>query len=224
MDGQHNATAEREMKERPILFSGPMVRALLDGSKTQTRRMLRDQDPIDLGASMHGVHLSRRPVHDRGNLVGHRLAPVHCPYGAPGDRLWVRETWARDDEDGQLVYRADVGQGGDADDWERNRRDGVPRFRWTPAIHMFRRYSRIALEVTRVRVERLQDISEADAIAEGLTPQINDTGAWGLADGSHYHGSDPRVSYWSLWDAINGAGSVEANPLAWVVHFRRIKP
>jgi hypothetical protein len=199
------------MKERPILFSAPMVRALLDGSKTQTRRVAK------LTCAGHvkepGGHRRWHPADFDSRFA--------CPYGQPGDRLWVREAWARDDEDGMLMYRADVGSGNDADDWERNRLDGVSRFRWRPSIHMPRTASRITLEITGVRVERLQDISERDALAEGIVRLLD--GGFGLAGSTHYHHTDPCESYWSLWEHINGPGSVETNPWVWVMDFRRVE-
>ena len=91
-----------------------------------------------------------------------------------------------------------------------------------PGIFMPRWASRITLEVTGVRVELLQDISEADALAEGIV-QLRD-GGFGLPDGSHYHAADPRQSYLGLWEAINGEGSVTANPWVWVVEFKRAQP
>lgn len=182
------------MKERPILFSGPMVRALLDGSKTQTRRIVKPPYTGCLDAGL-GANTDL------------------CPYGQPGDRLWVREAWAETRPFGipwpatMTVYRE-----GD------NRTDyGGP---WKPSIHMKRSASRITLEITEVHVERLQDISEADALAEGIVRQRD--GGYGLADTTHYHFTDPRQSYFSLWEAINGAGSVEANPWVWAVTFRRL--
>lgn len=183
------------MKERPILFSGPMVRALLAGTKTQTRRIVKR---YEVRAGM--------PQPEWDSLL--RL----CPYGQPGDRLWVREAWAEVRPRGipwpatMTVYR-------EAD----NRTDyGGP---WKPSIHMPRRASRLTLEITGVRVERLQDISEADALAEGIV-QLKD-GGFGLPAGEHYHCADPRQSYLSLWEAINGPGSVGANPWVWVVEFKK---
>lgn len=132
------------MKERPILFSAPMVRAILEGRKTQTRRIAKEFDPTP--GKMDGI-LSRHP-HQQG-----------CRYGKPGDRLWVRETWGWDDEDPSAVnprYRATHSS---AD-------------RWIPSIHMPRWASRITLKVESVRLERLQDISQKDAYSEGVT--IND--------------------------------------------------
>lgn len=187
------------MKERPILFSAPMVRALLNGSKTQTRRAAK-------GAALQWLvrdKFSPAFVADPSNGL--------CPYGQPGDRLWVREAWAIDDEDGQRCYRADLGLGGDADDWERNRLEGAPKYRWKPSIHMHRATSRITLEITGVRVERLQDISEADAIAEGVIGKQT-------AD-AHY---TAREAYCVLWEQINGGGAWYNNPWVWVVEFKRL--
>lgn len=193
------------MKERPILFSGPMVRALRAGTKTQTRR------PVKREALQWLLRDKFAPAFVAGP------ANHLSPYGYAGDRLWVRETWARDDEDGALFYRADVGLGGEADDWERNRLDGAPRYRWRPSIHIPRWASRTTLDVTGVRIERLQDISEADAIAEGIVP-AGDGNGFQLADTTHYSGN-PIDSYFSLWEHINGPGSVEANPWVWVVEW-----
>lgn len=197
-------------RERPILFSGPMVRVILAGAKTQTRRALAPDLFISSGGAV--VRMASVGPATTG------IQEAHCPYWRrPGDALWVRETWARDDEDGCMMYRADLGRDASADAWEQGRIEGVPRYRWRPSIHMPRWASRITLEVTSVRVERLQDISEADALAEGI---VETRGGFGLPDGSHYHAADPRISYWSLWDAINGAGSSERDPWVWAVAFR----
>jgi hypothetical protein len=182
------------MKERPILFSAPMVRALLDGSKTQTRRVVKPT-PEWIGQS--GV-LSYR------GRVG--LPHALCPYGQPGDRLWVRETHM--DLGACYLYRADASA-------EQERAIVAPRQPWRPAIHMPRAASRITLEITGVRVERLQDISEADALEEGIT--YNDIPNNGL---------DPmRARTWfrGLWESINGPGSWEANPWVWAVSFNRLE-
>jgi hypothetical protein len=194
------------MKERPILFSGPMVRAIMAGTKTQTRRAVK-RFALEWLTMQNGFNANFVALPEN-NL---------SPYGYAGDRLWVRETWARDDEDGALFYRADVGLGGDADDWERNRLDGAPRYRWRPSIHIPRRASRTTLDVTALRIERLQDISEADALAEGIVPARDGSG-FQLADTTHYSGN-PIDSYFSLWEHINGPGSVEANPWVWVVEW-----
>ncbi len=203
------------MKERPILFSAPMARAILDGSKTQTRRALRYQP----SATPHAYRVSldaagKKPVIAATWISGEPEdnSCCLCPYGVPGDRLWVRETWAEtevaQDASGAkwIVYR-------ESD----TRTDyGGP---WRPSIFMPRRASRITLEVTGIRVERLQDISEADAIAEGAPPSHPSidkiSREFGYAD-------FPRSWYGQLWDSINGAGSWDANPWVWVVEFRRV--
>lgn len=197
------------MKDRPILFSGPMVRALLAGTKTQTRRVVKPQPdrvcPV--------LHLPR--VLDK---TGTMFDVQKSPYGQPGDRLWVRETWAvphRYDGHGpsnipvhdvRVHYAASEERGG---------------LLWRPSIHMPRWASRITLEINAVRVERLQDISEADAKAEGL---YQDTaGRWttySASEQAREHLS-PVEAYRDLWEQINGPGSWDANPWVWVVEFRR---
>jgi len=143
------------MKERPILFSAPMVRALRAGTKTQTRRVVKDR------------HIDAAPPACFFQWLRER-----CPYGQTGDRLWVRETWQHSnfplgpyDESCTVFYRADYMDDPHGPDGEKSPEG---RYRnWEPSIHMFRSASRILLEVTAVRVERLQDISAADAVAEG---------------------------------------------------------
>lgn len=195
------------MKERPILFSGPMVRAILEGRKTQTRRAVRPQPPrypygrtpTYLFENLWGwcaVHGTVRAVRSEDT--------IRCPYGVPGDRLWVRETHANlgkaplpggGTSEDIVLYRADHG-----DDCKI---DGV---RWTPAIHMYRRHSRITLEVVSIRAERLQAISDEDARSEG----VSDFATYGTA----------KVEFASLWESINGAGSWDENPWVWAVEFR----
>jgi hypothetical protein len=205
------------MMERPILFSAPMVRAILDGTKTQTRRVVKGapenwapMQPEVFSPTVVDRHGDEQPGPDAygaGNDDGSDW--IRCPYGQPGDTLWVRETWARDDEDGALMYRADVGCDTDADAWEQGRLEGVPRYRWRPSIHMPRAASRIALGVAGVRVERLHQISRGDAMAEGCPFQ------------NMARGEDPRVWYEDLWCDLNGADSWSANPWVWVVEFRK---
>lgn len=176
------------MKERPILFSAPMVRALLEGRKTQTRRIVKL--PAKDGSG------DNRFVFD--DAEG-RKRFIDCPYGEPGDRLWVRETWRPAQVDGMAWYAATCGD--------------ETHERWKPSIHMPRWASRITLEITGVRVEQLQDISESDAIAEGVTP--SDMKAISCLD-RNYH------AYFMLWESINGSGSWDLNPWVWVIEFRRI--
>lgn len=202
------------MKERPILFNAPMVRALLAGTKTQTRRICKPQP------------------YGNGFMVGHELVchndylppsvmlmdvgkgknqyttsdaegwESDCPYGAPGDSLWVRETFARYNIE---AHRHDWAYAATpAADWPK---DG----RWRPSIHMPRAASRITLEVTGVRVERLQKISEADALAEGARLHTDKDPDYGYAGW-----------YRALWESINGPESWAANPWVWVVEFKRL--
>jgi hypothetical protein len=191
------------MKERPVLFSAPMVRALLEGRKTQTRRLVKPMSAL-------GLRLYAPRTAEIIGAGGDGLA-LHCPYGEPGDRLWVRETWApfdslaisRRDRD-RMFYRAD--------DEQRYETDGV----WRPSIHMPRWASRITLHVTSVRVERLQAITEEDAIAEGFdpTPFEPDFDAPWLPKTP----AAARMSF--LWNVINGERAAWAsNPWVWVVGF-----
>ena len=203
------------MKERPILFSGPMVRALLAGTKTQTRRVVKpqpapDQQPRTVIGSSGFVY-----VMDNAPLLSYpevRRVRWDCPYGQPGDRLWMRESfsgpWCMEAQDG--IAAAPPSKWGESSQiwyWA----DGEPTHGdWTrprPSIHMPRWASRITLEITSVRVERLQDISEADAIAEGVYTDP---------------ASPAYDAYAQLWDEINGPGSWAANPWVWVLELRRI--
>jgi hypothetical protein len=214
------------MKERPIIFKAPMVRAILDGRKTQARLLA----PIaNLNIKTHsdglvtwGVEFTKNINGVLGSHSGGRysvdqasriIASQFCQYGRPGDRLWVKETWARDDDDGAVMFRADCGLGGDADDWQRCIDDGAPRYRWRPSIHMPRRLSRIDLEVVSARVERLNDISERDAWAESCEGFDDDVTG----------GKSGYSEFAELWESINGAGSWYANPWVWVIEFRRLE-
>lgn len=197
------------MKERPILFSGPMVRALLNGSKTQTRRVVKGQAPEWLRPGM----FTPEYVADPGNSL--------CPYGAPGDRLWVRETWGLSAyfDDTDWLSESIVGQSQDltaswrlryAADYEGpTSRGEYPH--WRPSIHMPRWVSRLTLEVTEVRIERVQDISEAEAIAEGVIPSASCESVRAHVD-----------AFEELWCDINGAESWSANPWVWVVSFKAV--
>lgn len=184
-------------KERPILFSAPMVRAILDGSKTQTRRIVKN------ATGPFWNHTGYRIVmrdgftfwETHGGIPNEYGPAIPCPYGKPGDRLWMRETCSVHSMGNVVAYKADHP---DAKD-----------IRWRPSIHMPRWASRIILEVESVRVERLQDISPHDAIAEGCGTDVVPMA---------------RKMYAELWESINGPGSWEANPWVWVVTFKRIKP
>jgi hypothetical protein len=229
------------MKERPILFNGSMVRALLDGSKTQTRRVVKPQ-PADIiaqpgeGKAPAWAIVNRPPstgvcVNVHGNEDW-----LRSPYGQPGDRLWVRETWQgplfgnddmqayQDDPESfnQPRYCQYAADGGPAPEFMTM--DDELVCRWRPSIHVPRWASRILLEIVSVRVERLQDISEADARAEGIT----DGGCVNCGEpepcGCPNASPDARDAYVRLWESINGAGSWDTNPWVWVVEFKRVAP
>ena len=205
------------MKERPILFSAPIVRAILSSTKTQTRRIFKPDRMTWDANGRYTTHAMRG-----GELSITGSGPFkpsswlhYCPYGQPGDRLWVRETFAR--IDGQTRpwietdYQATYTHGDRLGDTL-----GIKK-RWTPSIHMPRHASRITLEVTGVRVETLQDIDLADALAEG----ISDTGALILDSAGNEQGG-PIAEYAVLWEQINGPGSWDENPWVWVIEFRRL--
>lgn len=190
------------MKERPILFSGPMVQAILEGRKTQTRRVakLTDTGRVKAVGSRKNWHL------DDQNAV------QACPFGQPGDRLWVREKHARTEEPYiQPHYLAD----GPVPTISERHDAGLLRV--FPSIHMPRWASRINLEITGIRVERLQEISEADAMAEGAPLELGRLERTILGAKAKY-----RSGFVRLWQSINGPGSWDANPWVWVIEFRRM--
>ena len=195
------------MKERPILFSGAMVRALLAGTKTQTRRVMKPQPRRVDG----GVPFGDAPQWAHAEPG---TAMMRCPYGQRGDRLWVRETFQRFTDDGETLYKADPAG---LEAMNELMRDEYIEARWRPSIHMPRWASRITLEITSVRVERLQDIDISAAQAEG----VSDTGPLILDSAGNEQGG-PIAEYAVLWEQINGPGSWDANPWVWVVEFRRL--
>jgi len=225
-----------DMRELPILFSAPMVRAILEGRKTVTRRVFAPERMTWPRKGFYETHALRG-----GELMTTGFGPFHperwlsyCPYGQPGDRLWVRETFAqwptcdlvRGGKVGMTAYRAGkpvlvppLGAHVPLDQWPREWRDDTKpeSVCWRPSIHMPRWASRLTLEVTGVRVERLQAISEADAIAEGIE-QSERTGGWLPGNCAA-----PEWAFRELWESINGAGSWNANPWVWVVEFKRIE-
>lgn len=186
------------MKERPILFSGPMVRAILDGRKTMTRRIVKPQP---------GDHHS-----DEGYGAMHR-----CPFEV-GMRLWVREKWRP--YSGVHKRIIEFPDGGfipveSAPEVWSSPKTRVPNG-WCPSIHMPRWASRITLEIVSIRVERLDTISEADAAAEGVSLELEST-PWGVL---------PTPFWWAfrnLWQSINGPGSWNDNPWVWVIEFKRVR-
>lgn len=217
------------MKERPILFSAPMVRAILDGRKIQTRRVVKPQPRESISGNLVGEWLGRK-------LFGLLLPKVqdiviHCPYGQSGDRLWVRESWNHSnfpfgpyEQNCDVFYRADYFDDPLGTDLERSE-DGILR-KWKPSIYMPRSASRITLEITGVRVERLQDISEADAFAEGseclITDNCDEQDKLLLGLPIYESGFPYRNGFALRWESINGAWSWDANPWVWVIEFQRV--
>lgn len=233
------------MKERPILFSSTMVRAILDGRKTQTRRAVKLGEGWSVDAFAFDATRSppwRMGVYEAGCAAD--VGGINCPYGEPGDRLWVRETFhhCAHCEAGAAAFRAGGWirrprvDGPDRDDNDaRPLRPKCAAHGWTPSIHMPRWASRITLEVASVRVERLHDISEADAKAEGADRDFSpcepedredprEVGYSSASDVALYEATAHRRFFRSLWESINGADSWAANPWVWVVEFRRVTP
>lgn len=249
----------KKTPEKPILFSAPMVQAILRGAKSQTRRVVAASDH----PALH--HWTYKNSVDGFMGIPQAVTPAvaqqyvttfplwrRCPYGAPGHNLWVRETWMPDfpqnaewpdvefygcgmrdfhlvpekyKNPAHCIYRAT---------W-----DGSELVGWKPSIHMHRWASRITLPITKIRIERLHDISAADAIAEGIEPMLCGGEIVGWLDYMHQgpgtgyfahtkrvgHPPEtdedaPRQSYFSLWRAINGEASFNANPWVWVVEFQ----
>jgi len=197
-------------KERPILFSAPMVRAILEGRKTMTRRVIPEAlidkyyDYDDWCNSVMPSDVSCTREYEK-QFFGNR-----CKYGKAGDRLWVRETWARYNIEAHrhdIAYKATV-----PSDWPKEGR-------WRPSIHMPRWASRINLEITGVRVERLNDISPFDCHQEGAASgEVRWNGNTPVPVGSGV-----KDNFRNLWESINGEGSWQANPFVWVIEFKRIE-
>jgi len=217
-----------QSKERPILFSAPMVRAILDGRKTVTRRPVKVQPHTDASGNFC-VGRSNYGQDGYGKPVTKRFINDCCPYGKPGDRLWVRETWYCDHsevlsgpylkpddldisearDDGTLVYAA----------------DGLAPYEqeqptWKPSIHMPRWACRILLEIIDVRVERLQDITYEQAVTEGV--HRGALREWCASDEGGACHKYPIPAFRDLWQSTGG--DWDANPWVWVVEFKRVKP
>lgn len=236
---------------KPILFSGPMVRAILDGTKTQTRRVVawRATSPADVSATRlpDEAQMLAPPAsgvlgtwEERGQ---YSCSITHCPYGSPGDRLWVRETWAPVSphegeaavEECRIEYRADVPAGHLPGGWHNAEPGDSDIIRWRPSTQMSRWASRITLEVTDVRLQRLQDITEEDARAEGCDPAAphwpnprdvperdEDPGVVGYPPAGASFAID---NFRRLWDSAYGKRrgcSWADNPWVFAVSFRRV--
>lgn len=243
-------------KGKPIIMSQPMVMAILENRKTQTRRIIKPQPEVNEHGNLRGEWIDK-PL---AGLLLHKPQDIviHCPYGKIGDRLWVRETWQfanwTEDGDPYIMYKSDGKvsiKRHMPDDWA----DKVSEIftvlscpsnysidekasdrRWRSPFYMPRWASRINLEITNIGVERLQDISEEDAIAEGLKAITKDgkTIKYGIPDLDGLPGTDdtgwswqdwcknPVDAYKKLWESTSGDGSWDLNPYVWVVSFRRI--
>lgn len=242
------------MKSRPILFSAPMVRALLEGRKTQTRRIVKPQDSIEFDPNVQSSPIYRHSARCPGYCdYGCEVLP--CPYGAPGDTLWVREEhyvrghWEPVEgvrtKQGRMKWRFvaadDVVRFDAPDEYRKGRHhkdSGAIAWHKRLARFMPRWASRITLEVTGVRVERLQTISQEDARAEGLKGVTKDGALvkYGLPDRDGWPGTDdlgwewreweidPRRAFHRLWESINGERSWAANPWVWAISFRVVTP
>jgi hypothetical protein len=218
------------MKARPILFSGPMVRAILDGRKTQTRRVVKGSwlPIVEECLRVNGKWIWTTMEYD-----------LTTPFGEPGDRLWVRETWApmcrqadpicwciEDQNEGEhhyVEYRVDTGNSRPGEWPEDYEDDDAPK--WRPSIHMPRWASRITLEITNVRVEKLQEITPEDAMAEGVEAWMKslETGG-GYDPDAHLNGyfTTAFARMWSRVVPVDGESSWSANPWVWVIEFKRI--
>lgn len=190
------------MKERPILFSGPMVNAILEGRKTQTRRIVKYPKWASVG---EGIEIENGLPEAYSQSEG-VFAEINCPYGQIGDILWVRETWCLADYDmghrpNEYLYAADFNQ--------------PVEWNWKPSLFMPRAACRIRLKITNTRVERLQDISESDAKNEGVSNAESFIGIG--ADDSKAN----RYAFRELWQKINGTESWDSNPWVWVIQFER---
>ena len=227
------------VQSRPILFSPPMVQALLDGRKTQTRRVLKDQPPegcVFYDINIHNQAAFRLPQSDLCTST------CVCPHGKPGDLLYVREAWRTPESldhlsPSEIAQRCkEAGYHGPwcpivtvadntAHNWseEDGFRDDEPTGRFRQGMHMPRWASRITLRITEIRVERVRDINEAGAIAEGIERSKIEQHLWRAYEGAT--GTCPRAAFALLWNSINEARGFgwDANPWVWVICFEVIR-
>ena len=197
------------MKERPIIFNAEMIRAILEGRKTMTRRVIKPQPKSYTGQNIHKDQIilwqwkiekggfGGCPEYNIGRWIANSGL---CPYGQAGDRLWVRETWYQNPATDKLVYKADYDH-------------PISPAKWRPSIHMFRWASRINREITEVRVEQLMKIDIRDIHAEGIRLPEDKVGYYGKLYVDAFH---------NLWDSLNAKRSYswESNPWVWVISFR----
>lgn len=234
------------MAERGIIFNAAMIRAVLDGRKTQTRRVMKGQPPenwkplnIDMEPDYTARTYTKAVIDRKGYMqagpdvfgVSDDVWGAICPFGQPGDHLWVRETFrvhSRATDVATLAFRASKRQS-----WTQQTRrvpigecnKPVSAEAWTPSIHMPRWASRIELEITSVGVQRLQALSPGDAVREGLI-KLPASGRYCLNEGDQYFGGashDAREVFSWLWSSIYGEKSWQANPWVWVIEFKRVE-
>jgi len=190
------------MTERPILFTPENAQKCHEGTKTQTRRIIKPQ-PISISWFEHQNGWCARVREDTGSAESPAYVMVPCPYGIVGDRMWVRETWAKRGEMQSAIFKAE----------EKRAIGAYGCVKWKPSIHMPKWACRTWLEITEIRVQRLQEISEDDCYAEGLQR--------GMVDDR----SDAMQSWYrELWESINGPGSWATNPWVWAITFRKVQP
>ena len=205
-------------KDKPILFSGPMVRAILEGRKTQTRRVIKPQPIVATDGKADWMVRGRWKGAVEPKTGLHNMA---SPYGAAGDRLWVRETWrvsiSHENVKPSKLCEFTCSTLMDVDHKAKTTDHLMSPGRWRPSIYMPRWASRILLQVTEARVERLQEITEEDAQAEGFQFE---------AGGNEELGVGWRIGFSKVWDTINSKRgfSWDSNPWVWVVCFKRLKP
>ena len=255
------------MKERGMIFNGEMVRALLDGRKTQTRRIMKVQPSegfTPMNMALETDYKARwytpgivdkdgylQPASKEVFGVSNENEGYSCPFGAVGDRIYVRETWAilgnedgccidweeklckADERSAARIYRASCEQKPgnyglwsipDDADWKPHTKDHQYEGAWRPSIHMPRWASRITLEITDVRAERLNSISEEDATAEGVPPAgslLPDYPGTFLTPNGDF--ATAKVAFQRLWESIYGAENWQANPWVWVIEFKRVQ-
>jgi hypothetical protein len=222
-------TMTTAVKERPILFSGPMVRAILDGRKTQTRRIIKPQ-PHPLNGNFevchyYGSHIDRHGIQQPDDDLSFGICDVDgewgikCPFGQDADHLWVRESWSVSNiydnvSPSNICVNLPKGPGRPPTKVLYPATDSISDcIRRRPSIHMPRWASRITLEISGVRVERLQNISLKDAIAEGVEWNSSPT---------RQGNTNPKSAFKHLWEQINGEGAWHANPWVWVIEFKKI--
>lgn len=205
-------TERYSMKETGLMFKAPLVRAILEGRKTQTRRIVKPQPAPDKrfqGWILDSTDRKRIGKASWGHGTGGLVSDIECigsPCGKPGDRIYVRETFSQHPEWGQLAFRADGEEFEDADGW-------LWEPKWMPSIHMPKELARIWLEITGVRVERLQDISEADALAEGARFELASIDSVRIGATASF-----LSGFRNIWESTGG--DWDANPWVWVVDFK----